>query len=222
MLYSITPGMATGIGMGFSAIGSALGSFFSASGQKAALEAQANIAEINARTSENAAQSVLNQGKQQVAQSSLKYGAVKSGQKAALAANGVDIGTGNAAELQGSTDIMKEIDLNTLKANAVRSAWGYRTQSSNYQIEAMTKRVAADGISPSMSAGTTLLSSAGKVASQWYALNKSGAFDSPSNSSSSIVGGQSSSEGAWRSLFQNDYGGGSFSSTPNSVKALWG
>lgn len=172
-----------------SMIASTVGAFNSAKGQKALLGAQADIAEINARMSENTAQSVLHQGQQQVAQSTLKYGAVKSSQKAALAANGVDIGTGSAAEIQASTDIMKEIDSNTIHANAVRSAWGYRTQASNYQIEALTKRTAADGINPFAQAGSSLLTSASKVAQQWYLLDKVGAFDSPSNSGASSTTG---------------------------------
>lgn len=160
-----------------SVMASTIGSYLSAKSNKAMLNAQANIADINARMAENTAQSVLNQGKQQVAQSTMQYGAFKSRQKAALAANGVDLGVGNAAEIQASTDIMKEIDANTLHANAVRSAWGARTQSSQYQIDAMTRRTQADGMNPFASGSTTLLTGASQVAPTWYKLYKMGAFD---------------------------------------------
>ena len=177
----------TGTGMAasgaISAIGSMIVSYIGAKSQKNTLETQAKIAEINARVSENAAQASLLNGQKQVAQSTLKYGAVKSSQKAALAANGVDIGTGNAAEIQASTDIFKEIDSATIHANAVREAWGYRTQSSNYQTDAMLKRSTAANTSAGMAAGSTLLSEGSKVSQQWYMLNKLGAFDNkPSNS----------------------------------------
>lgn len=164
------------VSQGAGGIASAVGSFASASAQRSSLGAQAAIANINARIAELGAQSVLNQGKQQVAQTTLKYGALKSSQRAALAANGVDLGVGNAAEIQASTDIMKETDANTIKANAIRSAWGYRTQAANYQSDALMKKAQASGISPGVSAATSLLGSAGQVSSSWYKMNQEGAL----------------------------------------------
>jgi hypothetical protein len=79
-------------------------------------------------------------------------------------------------ELQASTDIMKEIDANTLTANAARSAWGYRAQAVNFQNEALTQRATAKAIRPGMSAMSSLLGSAASVAGSWYDLNKSGAL----------------------------------------------
>lgn len=155
---------------------STIGSYYSAATQKAALKGQAATADVNARIAELGAQSALNQGQQQVAALTLKAGQLKSSQRAALAANGVDPGVGNAAELQASTDIMKDIDAATLTANAVRSAWGYRTQAVNFQNEARTSRAAAGAIRPFGAAASSLLGNATSVASSWYSLNKAGAF----------------------------------------------
>lgn len=155
---------------------SAIGSYYSAAAQKTALQGQAAVADINARIAELGAQSALYQGQQQVGALTLKAGQLKSGQRATMAANGIDLGTGNAAEIQASTDIMKEIDANTLTANAVRSAWGYRTQAVNFENEALTKRATAGTISPFGSAVGSLLGSAASVAGSWYSLNKSGVF----------------------------------------------
>lgn len=47
---------------------------------------------------------------------------------------------GSAAEIQASTDIMKEIDMATVESNAVRNAFGYRTQAMNFENEALAKR----------------------------------------------------------------------------------
>lgn len=162
---------------------SAIGSYYSAAAQKAMLKGQAAIAETNARISEMGAQSALYQGQQQVGQLTMRAGQIKSGQRAAMAANGIDLGEGNAAEVQASTDIMKEIDANTLTANAVRSAWGYRTQATNFENEAIMKRAQGSVISPFGAAATSLVNSAGAVASNWYAMKKAGLFDSPSNGS---------------------------------------
>lgn len=159
-------------------ITSAIGSYYGSATQETMMRAQADAAASNARIAELGAQSVLSQGNQQVGALTLKAGQLKSSQRASMAANGIDLGTGNAAEIQASTDIMKEIDANTLTANAVRSAWGYRTQSMNFQNEAMAKRATAGSISPFGAAFGSLLGSAGSVASSWYSLSKSGAFNS--------------------------------------------
>lgn len=163
---------------------SAIGGHFGAATQKAMLKGQADVAAVNARIAELGAQSALYQGQQQVGALTLKAGQLKSSQRATLAANGVDLGVGSASEIQASTDIMKEIDANTLTANAVRSAWGYRTQAMNFQNEALTKRATAGSISPFGSAASSLLGSAASVAGSWYSMNKAGAFNSPSNYSS--------------------------------------
>lgn len=155
---------------------SAIGGYFSAATQKATLKGQAAVADTNARIAELGAQSALLQGQQQVGALTLRAGQLKSSQRAAMAANGIDLGVGSAVELQASTDIMAQIDKNTIEANAVRSAWGYRTQAVNFQNEALTKRTTAGAISPFGAAAGSLLGSAGSVASSWYSLNKSGAL----------------------------------------------
>ncbi|HJV76578.1 MAG TPA: hypothetical protein VJ654_20360 [Noviherbaspirillum sp.] len=158
------------------AVNGAIGSYWSGRSQEIALEGQARLAEINARISELGAQSVLMQGQQQIGALTLKAGQLKGSQRAAMAANGIDLGTGNAAEIVASTDIMKEIDSNTINASAVRSAWGARTQAMNFKNEALMERAQASAISPGLNAATSLLTSAGSVASSWYSLNKSGAL----------------------------------------------
>lgn len=171
-----------GLGMQVvSAISGAMGSFYSAKSQISSLKFQADMAEINARIAESGAQSVLDQGQRQVGQLTLRAGQLKSSQRAAMAANGIDLGTGSAAEVQASTDIMKEIDKNTIEANAVRAAWGYRTQATNLVNESIMRRGTADSISPFSSATSSLLGSAGGAAASWYQLKKAGAFNSPSN-----------------------------------------
>lgn len=165
------------------AINSAIGSYYSTSLQKINLKHQAAMAEINARIAETGAQSALYQGQQQAGALTLRAGQVKSSQRAAMAANGVDLGEGNAAEVQASTDILKEIDANTINANAVRNAWGLRLQGANYQNEATMASASAGAINPGMSAATTLLGSAGSVAQSWYNMSKVGMFNTPSNGS---------------------------------------
>lgn len=167
--------------MGAGVASNTVGSYWSAKNSKITLEGQAALADVNARISELGAQQELVKGQQQVGQLTMQAGHLKSTQRTAMAANGIDLGEGNAAEIQASTDIMKEIDKNTAEANAVRSAWGYRTQGMNYQNEATVKRGSASGINPGMTAVGSLLSNSGQVAGSWYSMNKAGAFNAPSN-----------------------------------------
>lgn len=162
-------GLSSQIGGG---INSAIGSYYSASAQKASMKAQAAIADTNARIAELGAQSALLQGQKQIGALTLQAGQLKSRQKAAMAANGIILGEGSAAEVEASTDIMAQIDANTLEVNSVMNAIGYRTQAVNYQNEALMQRATAKAINPGMVAFSSLLGSAGSVASSWYNYSK--------------------------------------------------
>ncbi|MGL4265206.1 MAG: hypothetical protein ACRCTX_26580 [Afipia sp.] len=159
---------------GAGATASAVGAYYSAKQQKTALGMQAAMDEINARMAEASAQSALQAGQQEIGRLTLQAGQLKSQQRTALAANGVDMGTGSAAEIQASADLMKEIDKNTLEANSVKTAWGYRVQGTNYSNSAAMKRATAKGIDPTAAAVTSLLTSATQAAPGWYQMGKVG------------------------------------------------
>lgn len=164
---------------GAGAAASAVGSYFGASAQKLSLRGAAEIASINAQQSELSAQQELARGQSAAGAASARAGQVKSAQRVAMAANGIDLGVGSAAEVLTSTDMAKEEDLATIQANAVRAAWGQRTQATNQKNDALAKNATADSISPLMAGGTSLLGSATSIASSWYMLNKQGAMSAP-------------------------------------------
>lgn len=187
-------GSMTGIVSGIGGIMSAIGAMSAAKAQKQQLKYQADAMDanaahvrvmsgINTRISELGAESVLSQGQQQVASLTLKTRQLKGAQRAAMAANGINLGVGSAAEVTASTDLMKEIDKNTIEANAVRNAWGYRTQgtagaigaeaqATNYEINAMGTRATGDSISPAMAGASSLITSAARVSDAWYRYKK--------------------------------------------------
>ena len=154
------------------AISGAIGGFYSAKMTKNQLAFEADMSRINARMAELGARSAFEKGHKEVANLTMQAGQLKSKQRASMAANGIDLGEGSAAELQASTEIMKQIDKNTLEANAVRSAWGYRTEGANLESAALMKEGSAKGISPAGAGFSSLLTGAGQVASQWYAMSK--------------------------------------------------
>lgn len=152
---------ATGAGLASSTVGA----YYAAQSQKDALNLRADL---NERT----AQQVLQAGQREEQRSRLATARLKGSQRAGMAANGVDLGVGTAADILTSTDLLGEVDAQTIRSNAVRNAWGYRS-------EATMQRASADSVSPGMSALTTLIGGSGQVAEGWYRLNKSGAMGQP-------------------------------------------
>jgi len=150
---------------GAGAINSTVGSYYAAGAQRSALELQADLAEVSAK-------STMLAGEREQQRSRLNTAQVKGAQRAAMAANGVDLSSGTANRVLTSTDLVGEVDAQTIAANALRTAWGYRTQGAQ-------SRATAGAISPGMSALTTLMGGASQVAGSWYTMNKAGAFDAP-------------------------------------------
>lgn len=156
-----TPELAMGF-MGAGAAAQTVSSYYGAKSQQQMLNLQADM-------QEQQAQSTLQAGERAEQTSRLSTAGLKGAQRAAMAANGVDLGEGSAARVLTSTDVLGESDAETIRANAIRQAFGYR-------VDATMKRGAARAISPVMAAGTTLLGSGAQVASGWYQLDKQGAF----------------------------------------------
>lgn len=57
-------------------------------------------------------------------------------QRANASASGVDAGSGSAADVQGDTARLSELDALTIRNNAAREAWGYQTQGALTQLAA--------------------------------------------------------------------------------------
>lgn len=163
---------ASAVGAGSSAIGA----YYSAASQKSQLRFQAQMAELNAAQAEKAAQQTLRAGQFEEQATRMRTAQLKSTQRASMAANGIDLGSGSALQVLTSTDYMGEVDANTVAANAVRAAWGQRLDAVNMQNDALMARATASGINPGMAATSSLLGSAGQLAGQWYGLKQSGAF----------------------------------------------
>jgi len=175
--------------MGAGAASQTIGAYYSAKNQKSTLGFQAATDDQNARLAELSAQTELLRGQREQQNSQLTTAQLKSRQRVSMAANGVDLGEGTAANVLTTTDVMGEIDANTLVANAVRSAWGYRTQASTLRSDARVKRATAGAISPGAAAFSTLLGQAGKVATNWYDLSKNSSTTTAPTTSDKRAGG---------------------------------
>lgn len=166
-IASISPILST-----FGAINSAIGSYYQAQAQKNNLRFQADMAKINAQIAEGNAQATMLAGQRQAQNVMMRGAQMKSAQKTGFAANGVDLGSRSALNVLTTTDYMTETDRNTIEANAIRAAWGYRTQSINDRNTSLLAGTAADQISPMGSGVSSLLGNSGRVAESWYKYSK--------------------------------------------------
>lgn len=109
-------------------------------GQYQSGRANDRLARQNARIAEAQAEDALVRGEQDVTRRRIKTEGQIGAQRARLAAQGVDINVGSAAEIQAETAALSELDVVTIRNNAAREAWGYRTQAADYRARGRIAR----------------------------------------------------------------------------------
>lgn len=93
---------------------------------------------------------------------------LKGQQIASMAARGLDLSEGTAADMLASTDIMAAHDQQTIADNAEQEAWGFRMMGENYQANASLLNNRASAESPILAGLTSLLTQARTVSPKWY------------------------------------------------------
>ncbi len=169
-----TMGMAS---LGTQALGGimgATGAYQQSSAQKATLAVNAAISRQNAQIAQQQSDIALQNGQTAEQNARLRTAQTFGGQRAALAANGVDLGEGNANEVLTTTAFMGERDALTIRDNAARQAWAYQVQGANAMANAGLKQAASDSVNPLLAGATSLLGSATAVSSRWYNMIKQG------------------------------------------------
>lgn len=140
----------------------ATGALIGAAGLFTNAAAAKRAADANAAYKRAQAADALQRGQLDVQKSNMQYRQLEGAQRASLAARGVVLTEGSPLEILASTEYMKSLDANTIKANAQREAYGFGVQAANYQNN-------ANSISPWMMTTGSLLTSATAVADRWYA-----------------------------------------------------
>lgn len=160
--------LTSAFGAGFSAVGA----YSQAKNQQAALQAEAQVQQNNAVLAGWQAEDSIARGEEAANRANMKGAQVKGTQRAAMAANGIDLGVGSAQNVLNDTDYLTAVDAATLRDNAAREAWGYRMQARGYVDKSTAARNGASSINPWLSAGTSLLTSATSVAGKWYSASR--------------------------------------------------
>src|SRR5687768_13710953 len=122
-----TAGMASLMGQSFGVGMSSVGAIFGAVMQKDMLRSQARLADINAGIRESDARNIVRAGTIEESRVKMAGSQAKASQRAQIAASGVDIAGSNTAlaRLTG-TDLITEVDAQTVRSYALRAAWGQR------------------------------------------------------------------------------------------------
>lgn len=127
-------------------------------------EYQAMIEANNEKIAGYQRSAALQQGQEQAQQAMLAQSQTLSRQRAALAANGLDLNSGSAVDLMATTKFLGEQDVNQIEKNAARKAWGYTVEAANYKAASNLDKWKADSTSPTkvgvMTGVSSLLSSA--------------------------------------------------------------
>jgi len=168
--------MSSVIAMAAGGAAKTVGTYYASTGEKMALKMQAEMDEINAGLAEGRARDSLAKGEKQYQNSRLQTAALKGRQIAGYAANNVDLSFGSPVSVITSTDLLGDADADTIKANAVREAWGHKMDASNLRGSSRVNKATAGSINPGMNAFSSFLTEAGSVAGTWYGLNSVGAM----------------------------------------------
>ena len=149
------------------------------------LDLESFLANLNAKNFRASAENMLAAGNIRVSQLKQKVGVMKAKQRVGYASRGIDLGSRSVAEVSYSSDMMADADAAIILENAMKAAWGEQTKATNMENQAMLMQMTAnnyrstpvnashmiDVSNPAGSALTSLLNSAGQVATSWYLNN---------------------------------------------------
>lgn len=144
---------------------------------------------VNADIATYQASQAITNGQTNVETSELSTAQVKGQQRAAMGANGVDLGSGSATDVLASTDLLGERDTATIMDNALRTAWGYKVQAAQYAN-------ANRSIHPGLAAFSSLLGSASSTQGQ-QSFNNLGQSTGSASAGASGASGASTGMTAW-------------------------
>lgn len=140
---------AAGLGQMGAGIAGAVGQ---ANAQRMQGDYQKMVGDTNARLATMQAQDATTRGDRTAGQIQRQGKQMIGSQRAALAAQGVDVNSGSAADVQAGTAAMTAHDALTAKNNAWREAWGYQVQANQSSAAGQFAKIAGDS-----SANNTIL-----------------------------------------------------------------
>jgi hypothetical protein len=165
------PSLATvsAIAGGVGAVTTAVGAISSANANAASASYSAQVARNNATIAGQNAQYASEAGAEKTAEQSMRSRAALGAMRAGIAANGVDVNSGSAADEQTGQREIGDLNTQQTAQNAALTAYGYRTQQTSFTAQSQLEEQQAgqDITGGIVSAGGDLLSGASSVGGKY-------------------------------------------------------
>lgn len=117
------------------------------------------IYEMNATVAEWQAADAIARGREAEGRQRQETRGLVGAQRTSLAAQGIDIESGSAADVQADTEYLGELDRLTIRNNAARAAWGFQVDAVNLRQQGRLARMGGNaqaGAFANQSYGTLL------------------------------------------------------------------
>jgi hypothetical protein len=178
-----------GAGLGLSAGGSLLSAGSAvASGfaSKSAYDYQAAVAKLKSQIAAQNAEFAIQTGEQQATKTGLAQGARMGQIKVAQAAGGFDVNSGSNVQVRESQKSLDAMDLNQIRSNAARTAYGYKIEGATDDSQAEVYKAAGDNavVGGVIQGFGSILGGAGSVSSQWLQGQRVGLWGGSGNNDS--------------------------------------
>lgn len=147
----------------------AAGQIQQAQATSAAAEYNAKVGEMNAKLSERRARDAIERGAAEEQRKRLETARLQGQQKAAMAANGVDLTFGSPLDTIVDTAVLGELDALTIRTNAYRESYDREVDAANQRAGAQLSRMEAKAAKTGgyLAAAGTVLTGAGKAYQQY-------------------------------------------------------
>jgi len=158
----VTAAVMFGVGAGADIVGAVTES----NAQREQAKYQKHQYEVNAKLAEDQGAEAIKLGDQEASQLGKKTEQLRGSQRAAYAAQGIDVNSGVAAEVQADTVALGAADVLKIKDNAWKTAWGYKQEAASSRSKGEFARVAGENAANNtlLTGGLKALGKAGQAA----------------------------------------------------------
>lgn len=108
--------------------------------QRKAAESGADLQDFNAKVADLQAQDAVERGAEEESRYRTQVRGAIGTQRAGFAAQGVRVGFGSAVDVQADAAYLGELDALTIRTNAARESWGFKTQATDLRKRAEIAR----------------------------------------------------------------------------------
>ena len=169
---NLSSGQIGGLGLGATAGGGlmqAFGSLASGFANKSMYDYQASISKLNQQIAAQNAELARQTGEQQALNFGLRASQQMGQIKTAQASAGFDVRSGSDAQVRASQRMLNETDLNMIRSNAAKTAYGFQEQGTiaGAQAQVYDMAGAQSLVAGGMGAGASILGGAASVSSEW-------------------------------------------------------